>query len=167
MPVFRFELDAVLEQRRRAERDRQLAVAQLERERLEIEDALRRHQAELTREREEMREHLRTLRGGEGSGGGAAAVSPFTPVRQQAAAAMRLQSEAQSLAVRLAGVLKRLEAARGDLAAAMAARKAVEMLRQRRFESWRREQDRREQAALDEIATIAAARGAAADGEPA
>lgn len=165
MAKFRFELDAVLEQRRRAERDRQLIVAGIERERLELETAIRERQEGLTRERGEMREHLRSL--GSGRKGAVAGVSMLMPVRQQAAAALRLQADAQKLVLRLAAVHKRLEVARRELASAMAARKAVEMLRQNRWDAWRREQDRREQTALDEIATIASAREAAGEGEPA
>jgi flagellar export protein FliJ len=45
-----------------------------------------------------------------------------------------------------------------ELRAASRDRRAVEILKERRFEDWRREQDRREQAELDEIAVIRGSR---------
>jgi flagellar export protein FliJ len=65
-------------------------------------------------------------------------------------------ASAQRAVVRLAGVQKRLEMARLDLIAATAERRGVEVLRERRFEAWKREQDRREAAAMDEMAVMRA-----------
>ncbi len=48
--------------------------------------------------------------------------------------------------------MRRLEAARGELLRAAAARKAVELLRERQREQWRQEMGRREIADLDDIA---------------
>jgi len=58
----------------------------------------------------------------------------------------------------LAGIHRRLETLREGLRAASRARRAVEILKERRFEAWRREQDRREQAELDEMAVIRGSR---------
>ena len=58
MAKFVFELDAVLEQRRAAERAKQLAVAALERDRLGLEECIKVVQREIAREKEDLREHL-------------------------------------------------------------------------------------------------------------
>ena len=69
--------------------------------------------------------------------------------------------------VRLAGVHQRLDAARLALIKATAARRGVEVLRERRYEAWKREQDRAEAAALDELAVMRAARPDPSDDGPA
>ena len=58
----------------------------------------------------------------------------------------------------LAGLARRIETARGALDVARGRRKAVESLRERRHREWKLLQDRREVAAQDELATIAAFR---------
>jgi flagellar export protein FliJ len=148
MPRFRFQLQPVLEQRRRAEERCQLVVADLERQRLEIERAIRGFQDGIVRERLELRRVL---------GAGAGAV-PLRDARMQAAAGASLDMRARQEVLRLAGLCKRLEAARSELLAAAAARKAVELLRDRRLEAWRHEQSRLEAAAVDELAVMSAAR---------
>ena len=79
-------------------------------------------------------------------------------VRLQSGAAVRLAAAAQRKALELAGVLKRLESARAELLEATKRKKAVELLKERRFEEWKRDQDRRELAAVDELAVMAAGR---------
>jgi hypothetical protein len=56
------------------------------------------------------------------------------------------------------GLHRRIDAARLELLKATTDRKAVEVLRQRRYEAWRAEQARREAIALDEISTMRAGR---------
>jgi flagellar protein FliJ len=51
-----------------------------------------------------------------------------------------------------------MEAARAGLIEAAKARRAVELLRERRWEEWKFAQEKAETAALDELAVIAAAR---------
>ena len=80
-------------------------------------------------------------------------------VRFQAGAATRLIASAQRAVLELAGVHKRLEAARAVLLEATKRRKAVELLKERRFEEWQQEQARREAAATDEIAVMRAGYG--------
>lgn len=154
MARFVFEHEALLEQRRRAERERQVVVAQLERERMELEGVLRGAQRSLASCKTDLRDALH------GRGGGARV--DIGAVRMQASASFGLTARAQGVAIRLAGSMRRLEAARRELMAASAARRAVELLRERRLEQWRREQARREAAELDEIATTRAARDAEA-----
>lgn len=144
MARFIFTLQAVLEQRERMEQQRQRVVAELEVERLRLEGMVRECQRGIVAERESQRRHL-----GAGDLGAA---------RSQAAAAARLDTRAQRIVVELAGLCKRLEAARAELLEASKARKAVELLKQHRYEEWRREQERRDAAAIDELAVMQAAR---------
>src|SRR5690349_7684996 len=133
MARFRFQLETVLRHRRMIEREKQSAVAELETQRVRLENGIRDCQRAVAREKGELTGRLTEadLRG----------------ARWQAAAAMRLIAAAQRAALELAGVLKRLEFARADLLEAAKRRKAVELLRERRFEEWRLDQNRREMAA--------------------
>lgn len=161
MAEFRFRLEAVLRQRLAAERTRQLAVAAIERERVAVEDEIRAYQREVEREREELRERLA------GGGGDERGRIDLRAVRFQVGAGLRLLARAQAAAIRLAGVHKRLDTARLDLLAAATRRKAVEILRDRMFEEWRGAARRRDDAALDELAVMGAARAAAAEAQEA
>lgn len=145
MARFRFELQVVLDQRERVERDRQKVVAELEAQRVSLEDVIRRCQDGLARERMQLREMLKG--------------SDLRGVRYQVAASGRLAATAQRAVLELAGVHKRLEAARQALLEAARQRKAVELLRERRFEEWRQEQNRRESAAADELVVMRAGLG--------
>lgn len=141
MARFVFRLRPVLEQREREERDRQLVVAGLERERLRLEGELRRCEWAVHHERRDLRDRL--------AGGvdvGAA--------RWQAHASLGAMARAREAALRLAGVHAKLDRARGDLLRAAAARKAVESLRERQYDAWRREQDKKERLELDEIGAV-------------
>lgn len=144
MPRFVFNLEAALEQRRRIERERQLVVAKLERQRVELDERVRAVQGRLTQERNDMR----ALLGAEGEGVGRVVVSS---VRLQATAGLHGLAELRALAIELAGVMKRLEAARTQLTGAAVARKAVEKLREQQLERWKAEEARRESAELDDL----------------
>lgn len=148
MPRFHFELEAVLEQRRAVERTRQLAVATLERQRMDLEDRIRDIQRQIVSEKQDLREALSI---------GNLAVD-LRHVRLQAAASLRLIGKAQHAVIQLAGVHKRLDASRLELIEATTRRKAVEVLKERRYEQWRSEEKRRENGALDELSVMRAAR---------
>lgn len=145
MAGFRFALQPLLKARRHQEQTAQLGVAELERERLTVEDRIRRKQRALSSGRRDLRTsltghlHLASLRGHAGS-------------------ALRLMRDAQRDVLELAGVHKRLDAARATLLVATTSRRAVELLKQRRLEAWQRREDRRETDALDELAVFSAAR---------
>ena len=141
MRKFVFKLRPVLELRERVEEEKQRAVALLERERVELEDRLRTVQQSIDGARSEQRDML-----------AAGAAVQVHGVRFQAGAVMAAMGRAHALAIELAGVLKRLEAARAELLRAAAARKAVELLRDRQREEWRMEMGRREILELDDIA---------------
>lgn len=147
MPRFVFELEALLDMRRAAERDRQLVVARLERERLEAESKLTACQTELVSHKSDLRSVL----------SGAQAVD-LRSVRLQANASLHAQARAQRLALTLAGVYKRLDSARAELRAATTRRRAVETLKERRRLEWLAHQKKREAAELDDLSTARAAR---------
>jgi len=137
---FVFELESVLRRRAHEERERQVEFARVERVRSDLERRLRDVHESARAEREALR--LDLSRGG---------VVKVSEVRARSAAGMHLLVVAQRLAVELAGSMERCNAARGRLAEATAARRAVELLRERRYEAWRREALRREQAELDDL----------------
>lgn len=153
MAKFRFELEAVLEQRRGVERGKQLAVAQLEAARMDLEQTIRGHQRQLVREKADLREHLTSARSSVESTG-----VDLRTVRLQANASLHLVAKAQQAVLQLAGVHHRLDAARLELIEATTRRRAVEILKERRWEAWKETQNRREAAALDEMAIISASR---------
>ena len=145
MAKFRFELQAVLNARLRAEELQQRRVAELEASRRKLEDGLRARQARIGESRAQLRGRLM----GE--------IDP-SMLRGQANASLAGMRDAQRVVLELAGIHRRLQSVMAELRAASRDRRAVEILKERRFEDWRREQDRREQADLDEIATIRGSR---------
>lgn len=145
MPRFRFELQPVLDARKRAEDARRLEVAELEAERVSLEDGLRRRQRSIVESRSDARDEL------------VGRVDPDR-LRATANASLAVMRDAQRTVLELAGVHRRLEAAQRRLQEASRDRRAIEIVRERRFEDWKQAIDRREQAALDEIATIRGAR---------
>lgn len=148
MAKFNFELESVLGVRRGVERKRQLAVAELERQRIDIEDRIREYQRQLTHERHDLQAHLQMEHGSGGVDLGA--------VRLQANASLHLVGKAHQEVIRLAGLHRKIDAARLELLKATTDRKAVEVLKQRRLDAWSAEQRRRESVALDEISTMRA-----------
>lgn len=146
MPKFRFELEAVIKQRLAIERQKQLVLADLERMRLVLEDKLRGFQASITAEKNDLRDSLGSANPSSGSS------VDLSRVRMQANMSLHLVAKAQQTVFQLAALHRRLEAARKDLLAATTRRKAVEKLKERRYEKWRAEQASLEARVLDEIA---------------
>ncbi|MFG0246061.1 MAG: flagellar export protein FliJ [Phycisphaerales bacterium JB052] len=143
MARFVFKLQPVLDQRERAERDKMLVVAELERERLALESRIRTCQQMMSDERRTLAEAL--------SGGNRVDVRA---VKLQAGASLKHNFDAQRAVLELAGVFKKLEIARAELAQASASRKAVEMLRDQQREAFEHEQDMRETRELDEMSVM-------------
>lgn len=152
---FEFKLEAVLEQRRGIERQKQLALGQMEAKRIEVESRVAAVRARLDERRSDLRERL--------SGGGAVEVGA---VRLQSNAALFGMVELRRLAIELAGVMKRVEAARADLLRATIARKAIEHLRTKAYEAWKRDLAKREAAELDDLTLMRLARAGGGDGDP-
>lgn len=150
MARFVFELEAVLKQRLVVERTRQRALAAIERERVVLEDSLRACQGQIRTEKDELRAAL--CASGEGQ------PVDLRGVRMQAGASLTLAARARQIVLKIAGTMRRVEAARALLLEATTRRKAVETLRERRLAAWNEVQRRREDAAIDEIAVMRGAR---------
>jgi len=146
MARFRFRLQPVLRQRELAERDEQLVVAEIERDRMRLEERLRGMQQEIDGEQVELNQII-----GNGS------VNPMH-ARAQSAAILAKRAQAQRVAKELALVYKRLEKARGELAQAAMRRRSMELLRDNQLAAFRREQSQAEDRVLDELAVMRATR---------
>jgi len=159
---FRFNLEHVLEQRQRAERDAQIAFAAIDRERVAIENQIRGFQQHIVGFKRDLRGAL----GGAGDSGEGASPITLADVRLQAGASLMVMGKAQSAVLELAGVHRRLEDARAALLDAARGRQAVELLKEHRFEQWKTDQARREAMELDDLATMRHGRSADAPVAP-
>ena len=146
MAKFVFKLEPVLKQRRNEERDEQLAVAEIERQRIGLEHRIRDLQSRIAAERLELRRVL--VSGGNG----------FDDIRRQAGAANVLNAQTQRLVLELAGVHRRLDKARSKLQLATRRRKAMGRLRGRRYEAWAMDERRKEAVAADDLNITAGSR---------
>lgn len=172
MPRFVFKLEPVLKQRIAIEREKQLVVAHLESQRVELETTIRQAQKAIDASRNQLRELLGNSpaikSGGSSSGGdniqrtGQVVVKNVNlfGARLQAASTLQASVAAQRAVIKLAGIFTRLEVARTDLASAMKRRRAVELLKEARFEEWKREIQRKESEMLDEVGTRIASENA-------
>lgn len=114
-------------------------VADLEREKMALENRIRACQGRIVAGR---RAIAASLAGGRVDLGGA---------RMQAGATLRDDQQARRAVLELAGVMKRLDGARAELARLAARRRAMELLRERELERFRSEQNRREAMELDDL----------------
>lgn len=136
---FRFPLDPLLRLRRRDEEAAQRAVADLERQRRDLESALRDHQQRMESGRQSARDlligrlDLRTVRG-------------------QAQHSLHLMKRTNQIVLQLAGVHRRLKQACAVLTERRRDRRAIELLREKRLAEWRAEHRWSEQAVLDDLA---------------
>ncbi|CAN5705685.1 hypothetical protein BH11PLA1_BH11PLA1_08970 [soil metagenome] len=151
MAKFVFELESLLAQRRRVERERQRALASLERERRRLLDQAVALQRSMVVGRGMLRGSL-----------AAAEKIDVTAVRMQAHGALLALIDLQRVALQAAGTQQKAEGARLSLLKAAVQRKAVETLRSQRLEAWRRDEARRETAEADDIILMRAGRGAEA-----
>jgi flagellar FliJ protein len=150
MARFRFPLESLLTARRLAERERQRGVADLERQRMRLEQKLRRMQDAIAGGRQDLRTAL-------------VGTLDAQSLRMHAASSLHHLRAAQRVVLELAGVQRNLDAARAALIEAARARRAIELLRDRRLEQWKTAQNKAETDMLDELAVIAAARRTGTD----
>lgn len=153
MARFVFRLEPLLTARRHAEQDARRVVAVLERERLDLEGKLRRHQQQIMSDKQQMR-------------GSMTGSLDMRSLRQSAGVTLHAIREAQQLVLKLAGVGQRMESARSKLRKTMTRRRAIELLREKRFDQWKIVQSKAEIAALDELAVGRAARRTASETHP-
>ena len=137
--MFSFPLQPLLRARLRSEQDEQLAVAVLERERLAFEDDLRRRQADIAEGKHALRGSL------EGA-------IDMAALRLRAGTSLHQLRRARQIVLQLAGVHQRIATARARLIEATRRRRAIELLRERRFRLWKKALDKAETDALDELA---------------
>jgi flagellar export protein FliJ len=156
--VFRFKLQPVLDQRLREERERQRAVAELEAQRLEVEERIRADARSIRAEKEELRDRLAAAKSFGGAG------VDLGGVRMQANASLHMVARTQQRVLQLAGIHKRIDRARLELLEATTRRRAVELLKERRHAEWKAAIDRRENAEQDDLVQRGVA--ARAGGEP-
>jgi flagellar export protein FliJ len=147
MAQFYFRLQPVLEMREREERDKKLVLSQLEQQRVAIEDRIRGYQRNIEHEQGSLAQML------DGS-----STIDFRGARLQANAALSNRFSAQRLVIELAGLFEQIEHARKELMTAAAARKAVELLKDRQREEFESEQRRRETIELDDMTVMRHAR---------
>ena len=145
MAKFMFRFEPLLKARRRVEQDAQKSVAELERERLALEDVLRGYQGSISH-------------GKAALCGVLAGALDMRALRLEAGSALHLVRKAQQVVLQLAGLTNRLQTARGHLIEAMRRRRALELLREQRFEQWKSALNKAETAALDDLAVARAAR---------
>ncbi len=154
--VFVFELDPVIEVRKRAEREHMGRVARLERERVMLLERVREVQQNMAGARASLGELLSGGPSQEAVGGTRVSAVNMHAVRMQAHASLHGVIALQRAALELAGLTRRVEAARAELLKAAVARKAVEKLRERRFALWKREQAVLEAMDMDDLAVMRA-----------
>lgn len=147
MPRFRFNLQPVLELREREEREKQIVFAGFERERVELENRIRGCQTMMDDEKRALRDAL-----------GVSGSVDLQSVKMQAGATLGHHLDAHRAVLELAGVYSKIEGARAELIKASAARKAVELLRERAYEAFKQELNAREANELDELAVMRHAR---------
>ncbi len=145
MAKFVFRMEPLLTVRRRAEDDARRAVAVLKRERLEVEGELRRRQQDIVAGKGRLR-------------GSLAGTLDVRGLRLGAGATLHVIRQAHQLALRLAGIGQRMESARQVFLQARVRRRAIELLREQRFDKWKAAMGRAENSALDDLAVWAAAR---------
>lgn len=145
MSKFVFALEPLLRARRAEEESAQRSVAEIQRERYALEDRIRRKQQAITIGKSEQQDCL-------------TGVLDMSILRSHAGSTLRLMRDAQRIVLELAGLHKRLEVARDKLREDTRRRRVVELLRERRYASWKRTQEKIERDSLDELAVIAAAR---------
>jgi flagellar export protein FliJ len=151
MAKFVFKLDPLLEQRRREQRRAQLGVAEIEQERLRLEDELRRRQENLQESRDEVRHLLAPREDGPRR-------VEADQLRRTAAVSVAADRAARTLAIQLAGVHRRLAQAREQLKLADIRLKAVEQLKERQRLRFEAQQRKREADEMDELAVMRAGR---------
>ena len=138
MPKFVFPLEALLRQRQSAERERQRELALCQAEMVRLQQELKQLNDELQGSDADMKAN-RLM--------GALDVAFLAAHRRYSLA---MQRKGQGLVQDLARQQKKVDDAQRLLAEAAKKRKVIEKLREKQFERWRQEIERKEQAAADE-----------------
>ncbi|MEX0776175.1 MAG: flagellar export protein FliJ [Phycisphaeraceae bacterium] len=145
MPQFEFKFQTVLRHRQIVEDQAQRELAQVMRQRMILMNQLRSMQDSIRQSKHDL---------------GASLVGQVSmaQVGDFARYSGQVTQRAQQLVTGMASVEQRIVTARDKLLTATRARKAMELLRDRQHQEWKRQQDRRETAELDELAVQGHAR---------
>ena len=139
MARFIFKLDPVLEHRQNVERQRQRAVA-------EIQATMTVYQTELDALDKSAQESVEDVRRHRLTG-----VLDMSFLAAHRRFLNSTHKRALEIAQQMAKIQLRLDAARRELAEAAKQRKIIEKLKERQFDRWRSDQNRRELASTDEV----------------
>jgi flagellar FliJ protein len=145
-PRFEFRLEALLEHRRRLEKDEQRKVAVIQQEAAALVRQIQDAQAQIVAQN-------RTLATEKLVG-----VLDLQYIAHEKRFVGNLHLRVLLTMQKLAGVEKKLAAARAELLKAARARKVIEKLREKQFQRWLAELERKDAAAMDEIGTQLAIR---------
>ena len=150
MPGFVFRLEALLTHRKQVEKGRQRRVAQIQQEVQAVVRLIQETEARISAEN-------RTLGVKELTG-----KLDLQYIAHEKRFVGALQVKITLAVQKRAGLEQVLAGARAELLAAARARKVIDKLREKQFQRWRAQQERKEAALMDEIATQLALRNSAA-----
>lgn len=145
MATFRFKLEAVLRHREMVEEECQRELAKAMRHRMILLDQLRQMQQTISESRRSM-------------GDGLVGHVDMSQVADFARFSIQSRQRAEDIVRRLSVAEQEINASRARLNKATRERKALDLLKERQRSAWQMEQDRREAAAMDEMAVQAFAR---------
>ena len=145
MARFAFKLDPVLRHRRMIEEERQRALAQLLRRKLILETQVGDLQRTIVTDKRAIVDAL-------------VGKVDVMRIRQHGVHSNHVALRVQQIAIELYKLAQQLDQSRVQLLEATKARKAVELLRQKRYDRWMSEQRRDETRQADELTTQAYAR---------
>ena len=140
MAKFKFKLEAVLKQRQALEDVAQRELAKVMRQRMIMHDQLRTMQNTIVSSKRDLTDGLMGQ-------------VDMTSVGQFARYSVQVRQRAHGIVAQLANVERLVEAARLKLIEASRDRKVIDRLREKHYNKWLLEQQRREAAELDEIGT--------------
>lgn len=140
MAGFRFRFQSILQHRQRIEDECQRNLAQLMRSRMIFHDQLQKMQDTIRESKQQMADSL-------------VGKIDLSQVSGFASYSHQVTNRGQQLVARLTRVERQIAEARQSLLDASRQRKALDRLREKHHNRWRRDQDRREAAELDEMST--------------
>jgi len=142
MPRFQFRFSSLLKHRRRIEQDRRRQLAGHLRTQMILRNQLRTMQQSITASKQEAADLL-------------VGKVDVDAISRMGAYASHTQLSGQRIVMKLASLERDIHQARANLLDATRQRKALELLRQKHFEAWKTEQQRKETRELDDLANSA------------
>ena len=139
MRRFNFPLETLLQSNQAAEDAAQRDLAKVLRHRMILESQIRRQQTTISTSKHQLASGLRGR-------------IDLDMVRQFAHYSGQATQRAHQMVISLASVQEQIQKAQARLAVARRRRRAIELVRQRRFEAFKRKEHRREVCELDEVA---------------